>query len=227
MRGRTGASNRPGLAVLARAMAMSAERLRALRLLAAAPNGATEAIMLAHGFTVEMLGRLVLDGHATATPGIMYAGGRPITVTWLTITDIGRRLQGDGRWACQLRQDAQDADSLQPNEVSGASAGLAGVAYWRSQSQAVNQGSPPTAEGTKAAQRTGIVLGGDARYREMIRKPLRERAQFERDWDEFESFAQLIYSKVPDVFDTFVAVEPNQHDRAMILVFIQKSYFAG
>jgi hypothetical protein len=47
--------------------------------------------MLAHGYTVETLSRLVLDGHATATPGIMYAGGRPITVTWLTITDIGRQ----------------------------------------------------------------------------------------------------------------------------------------
>jgi hypothetical protein len=41
------------------------------------PLGCTEAIMLAHGFTVEMLGRLVLDGLATATPGTVQAGGRP------------------------------------------------------------------------------------------------------------------------------------------------------
>jgi hypothetical protein len=47
--------------------------------------------MLAHGFTVEVLRRLVLDRLATATPGTMNAGGRPITVTWLTITDIGRQ----------------------------------------------------------------------------------------------------------------------------------------
>jgi hypothetical protein len=39
----------------------------------------------------EAANSAVLDGHATATPGIMYAGGRPITVTWLTITDIGRQ----------------------------------------------------------------------------------------------------------------------------------------
>lgn len=52
----------------------------------------TEAIMLAHGFTVETLGRLVLDGLTTATSGIMYAGRRPITVTWLTITDLGRQV---------------------------------------------------------------------------------------------------------------------------------------
>jgi hypothetical protein len=57
----------------------AADRRRAFRSLAAAPNGATEATMLAQGFTVETLGRLVLDGHATATPG-----GRPIT-------DIGRQ----------------------------------------------------------------------------------------------------------------------------------------
>jgi hypothetical protein len=32
-------------------------------------------------------------------------------VVWLTITDIGRRWPDDGRWACQLRQDAQHTDS--------------------------------------------------------------------------------------------------------------------
>jgi hypothetical protein len=39
--------------------------------------------MLAHGFTVETLGRSVLDGLVTATPGTVNAGGRPIKVTWL------------------------------------------------------------------------------------------------------------------------------------------------
>jgi hypothetical protein len=33
---------------------------------------------------------LVLDGLATATPGTVNAG-RPIKVTWLTITDVGRQ----------------------------------------------------------------------------------------------------------------------------------------
>jgi hypothetical protein len=81
-----------------RPMAMSpqtrglrADQRRALRVLAGSPHGCTEAIMLAHGFTVETLGRLVLDGNATATPGIIHAGGRPITVTWMTITDLGRQ----------------------------------------------------------------------------------------------------------------------------------------
>jgi hypothetical protein len=36
------------------------------------PLGCTESV-LAHGFTVETLGRLVLDGLATATPGTVHA----------------------------------------------------------------------------------------------------------------------------------------------------------
>ena len=68
-----------------------AEQNRALRMLAGSPLGCTEAIMLAHGFTVEILERVVLDGLATATPGTVHAGGRPIKVTWLTITDLGRQ----------------------------------------------------------------------------------------------------------------------------------------
>jgi hypothetical protein len=47
--------------------------------------------MLAHGFTAELLFYLVRDGLATAAPGIMYAGNRPIEVTRLTITDVGRQ----------------------------------------------------------------------------------------------------------------------------------------
>jgi hypothetical protein len=70
-------------------MAMSAERHRALRLLAGAPNGATEAIMLAHGFTIEMLTVLVRDGLATATPETVHAGKRPIEVVRVRITDAG------------------------------------------------------------------------------------------------------------------------------------------
>lgn len=53
--------------------------------------GRTKVIMIAHGFTVEMLGRLTVDGLATATAGTAQAGGRPVRVTWLRITDIGRQ----------------------------------------------------------------------------------------------------------------------------------------
>jgi hypothetical protein len=71
-------------------MAISRDRHRALRLLAGNPLGVTEAIMLAHGFTIELLDALVRDGLATAEQREMRAGRRPIKVVWLTITDIGR-----------------------------------------------------------------------------------------------------------------------------------------
>jgi hypothetical protein len=69
----------------------AAERLRALRLLAAAPNGRTEAIMLAHGFTNALLDGLVRGGLATADRRAMRAGRQPVEVTWLVITDAGRQ----------------------------------------------------------------------------------------------------------------------------------------
>jgi hypothetical protein len=83
------------MAVKPRKGGRGAEQNRALRMLAGSPLGCTESVLLAHGFTVETLGRLVLDGLATATPGTVHAGGRPIKVTWLTITDAGRRALAD------------------------------------------------------------------------------------------------------------------------------------
>jgi hypothetical protein len=44
------------------------EQRRALQLLARSPNGSAEALMMAGGFEVALLGKLVLDGHALATP---------------------------------------------------------------------------------------------------------------------------------------------------------------
>jgi hypothetical protein len=55
-----------------------------------APNGATEAIMLAHGFTIEMLVDLVQEGLATATPETVHAGKGSIEVVGVRITDAGR-----------------------------------------------------------------------------------------------------------------------------------------
>jgi hypothetical protein len=69
---------------------MNRDQRRALRLPAGSPLGCTEAIMLAHGFTIEMLDALVRDGLATAEQREMRAGRQPIKVIWLTITDIGR-----------------------------------------------------------------------------------------------------------------------------------------
>jgi hypothetical protein len=43
-------------------------------------------LLLAHGFSPEMVGRLVLDGLVTTQVGVMQAGWRVLTVTWIEIT---------------------------------------------------------------------------------------------------------------------------------------------
>jgi hypothetical protein len=73
------------------AMAVSGEQRRALQMLAGSPLGATEAMMLAHGFTNTTLDALVRDGLATTERRAMRAGRKPITVTWFAITDAGRQ----------------------------------------------------------------------------------------------------------------------------------------
>ena len=52
------------------------DRRRALELLASCPDGCTETIMLAHGFTVGQLDELIRAGFATAQPDRMRAGDR-------------------------------------------------------------------------------------------------------------------------------------------------------
>jgi hypothetical protein len=67
------------------------DRRRALELLAASRDGATEAIMRAHGFTVEQMVKLVRDRLATATAERVVAGGRAMEVARVRITEAGRR----------------------------------------------------------------------------------------------------------------------------------------
>jgi hypothetical protein len=69
----------------------AATRRRALELLASCRDGCTEAIMLAHGFTVPQMVELIRAGLATAKAERMVAGGRWIDVTRVRITDAGRR----------------------------------------------------------------------------------------------------------------------------------------
>jgi hypothetical protein len=68
-----------------------ATRRRALELLAASPDGCSEAIMVAHGFTVDTLVKLIRAGLATAGTERVVAGGRWIEVARVRITDAGRR----------------------------------------------------------------------------------------------------------------------------------------
>jgi hypothetical protein len=74
------------------------DRRRALELLDTAPDGCTEAIILAHGFKSEMLAELISAGLATARADPIVAGGRPLNVTRIRITDAGRRALAELRW---------------------------------------------------------------------------------------------------------------------------------
>jgi hypothetical protein len=60
-------------------------------LLAPCRDGCTEAMMLAHGFSIELLVELVHAGLATASAERRVAGRHPVEVTRVRITDAGRR----------------------------------------------------------------------------------------------------------------------------------------
>jgi hypothetical protein len=79
------------------------DRRRALDLLASRRNGCTEAIMLAHGFTVELMLDLCVAGLATATPERMVAGGRTVEVAVIRITEAGRRALDAGNPTREVR----------------------------------------------------------------------------------------------------------------------------
>jgi hypothetical protein len=66
------------------------DRRRALELLAGCPDGCTDALMFANGFTAEQLLDLVHAGLATATAERMVAGNQKIEVARLRITEAGR-----------------------------------------------------------------------------------------------------------------------------------------
>jgi hypothetical protein len=66
-------------------------RLRALELLASSRDGCTEAIMLAHGFSIDMMVELVNGGLASVTAERMVVGRERIEVAVVRITEAGRR----------------------------------------------------------------------------------------------------------------------------------------
>ena len=65
---------------------------RALAILAGAgPRGCAEAILMAHGFPIEVVAGLVRSGLAGAAVGAPVVGRTDIEATRITITDGGRR----------------------------------------------------------------------------------------------------------------------------------------
>jgi acyl-coenzyme A thioesterase PaaI-like protein len=67
-------------------------------LLAASPDGCTEAIMLTHGFTADFLVNLIRAGMATTWTERVVAGGRAMEVVSVRITEDGRRALAKLRW---------------------------------------------------------------------------------------------------------------------------------
>jgi hypothetical protein len=70
------------------------ERQRALEMLADLPHGCTEAVLVAHGFTVRVLADLVRGGLAVAKPESVKAGARTLWVVRVMITHTGRQALG-------------------------------------------------------------------------------------------------------------------------------------
>jgi hypothetical protein len=69
---------------------LQSDRRRALEVLAASQDGATEAILLAHGITVPQVVELVRAGLATVHAERVVAAGRAMEVACVRITDAGR-----------------------------------------------------------------------------------------------------------------------------------------
>jgi hypothetical protein len=70
---------------------MTDDERRLLTLLVASDDGCTEAILMAHGFALELIDGIVSAGLATATAEHTFAAGRAIEFTRVRITDAGRR----------------------------------------------------------------------------------------------------------------------------------------
>ncbi len=71
---------------------LSAERRRALELLASSPSGITEMLLFAYGVTPHMLGHLLRSGLATIQRETIKSGDQAIEIGRVTITDTGRRV---------------------------------------------------------------------------------------------------------------------------------------
>jgi hypothetical protein len=75
-------------------MSLVIDQREALNLLARSTHGYRESILLAHGFPIEMLRRLMRDGLVMAEREPAYLNRRAIVVTRVRITDAGRRALG-------------------------------------------------------------------------------------------------------------------------------------
>jgi hypothetical protein len=61
-------------------------------------DGCTEAIMLAHGFSIDMMVEIINAGLASASTERAVAGRRTMQVTRVRITEAGRRALAALKW---------------------------------------------------------------------------------------------------------------------------------
>ncbi len=71
------------------------EQRRALELLASSVNGYADALLMAHGFTIDMLGELAAGGLLRVDLHSAHAGGRQKFVGWMEVTAAARKAIGD------------------------------------------------------------------------------------------------------------------------------------
>jgi hypothetical protein len=73
-------------------MKLTADQRSALALIAEAPRGVPESVLVdVHGFTVDALAGLVRGGLARVAPEKVRGGGKTIEVVRVMVTDAGRR----------------------------------------------------------------------------------------------------------------------------------------
>ena len=70
---------------------MTHDECRALLRLADVPRGIAKTLMLAYGFTDELIASLVLNELATVVPDIARIGEQTIEIELVMITDAGRK----------------------------------------------------------------------------------------------------------------------------------------
>jgi hypothetical protein len=92
--GATGEPDGDAMAMTVPIRGITGKQRSALVMLAGCPGGCTEAAMKASGFGIGLLATLIRAGLAVATPGVVQAGGRTLSVVRITITEMGRGTVG-------------------------------------------------------------------------------------------------------------------------------------
>jgi hypothetical protein len=69
---------------------MTEDGRRVLELLSATPNGASEALLLARGFSRSVIFELLQAGYVRKTHERTFAAGQPVHIDRVVITDTGR-----------------------------------------------------------------------------------------------------------------------------------------